>query len=205
MLWNRINCDSYCGPCDFLGRVLVIISPFAALLCGFFALMFFFTYSKGTYYYPSEDHSMVPLSITVGLLLIPLILLIYEVCYLRSFFSLVRRNFARVPRNRVLSNMVYVQHLRNVNDHLEISGHIAAALKRGEVSYNQINDRTALSSLTVQVGVALDPVEIMVYSYAFIGYLDNHRDGFVKKVNYLVLTIIIFIMFIIMLVIASRR
>ena len=92
-----------------------------------------------------------------------------------------------------------------VNKHLEISGHIATALKQGQISYDQINDSAAVSLLTVQVGVALDPVKIMVYSYDFVGYLDNYREGFVKKVNYLVLTIIIFILFTIMLVIASRR
>jgi hypothetical protein len=55
------------------------------------------------------------------------------------------------------------------------------------------------------MGVDFNPVKIMVYSYTFVGYLDNYREGFVKMVNYLVLTIIIFIPFLVMLVIASRR
>jgi hypothetical protein len=45
--------------------------------------------------------------------------------------------------------MVWVPGDHIVNKHLEISGHIAAALKRGQLSYDQINDRAALSSLTV--------------------------------------------------------
>jgi hypothetical protein len=81
--------------------------------------------------------------------MIPLSLLTYKVCYLKFFFALVRRNFAKMPRNRVLSNMVWVPGDHIVNNHLEISGHIAAALKRGQLSYDQINDRAALSSLTV--------------------------------------------------------
>jgi hypothetical protein len=77
--------------------------------------------------------------------MIPLGLLAYTVCYLKWFFGLVSKNFAKIPRNRVLSNMVWVPGDRIVNKHLEISGHIAAALKRGQLSYDQINDSAALS------------------------------------------------------------
>jgi len=46
----------------------------------------------------------------------------------------------------------------------------------------------------------------MVIKNTFIGYLDNYREGFIKKVNFLVLTIILFIVFTTMLVsVASRR
>ena len=65
-----------------------------------------------------NDRALVPLSITVGCLLIPLCLLTYAVCYLKSFFVLVRRNFARVPRSRVLSNMVWVPGNHITNKHL---------------------------------------------------------------------------------------
>jgi hypothetical protein len=196
-LFYRVSCDSYCGPCDCFGRILVVVSPWIALCSGILSIPLFFK--------QGSNNSLVLLSITVGCLLIPLCLLTYAVCYLKSFFGLVRRNFAKVPRSRVLSNMVWVPGNHFTNKHLEISGHVAAALKRGQLSYDQINDSAAVSSLTVQVGVALDPVKIMVYSYTFVEYLDNYREGFVKKVNYLVLTIIIFIPFLVMLVIASRR
>ncbi len=94
----------------------------------------------------------------VACLLILLSILSYVVWYLRSFLSLVRRNFKRIPRSRVLSNMFWVPGDHFVNDHLEISGNIAAALKRGQISYDQINDQVVLSSLDMKVGVALEPV-----------------------------------------------
>jgi hypothetical protein len=101
--------------------------------------------------------------------------------------------------------MVWVHGNHFVNEHLEISGHVAAALKRGKLSYDQINDRAVLSSLSIQVDVNLEPVQIMIYTNLFVGWIDNYREGFVKKVNYLVLTIIIFITCLVMLVIAYRR
>ena len=55
------------------------------------------------------------------------------------------------------------------------------------------------------MGVDFNPVKIMVYSYTFVGYLDNYREGFVKKVNYLVLTIVLLIVFITMLAITISR
>ena len=60
--------------------------------------------------------------------------------------------------------MVWVPGNHFGNEHLEISGHVAAALKRGQLSYDQINDRAVLSSLSIQVDVDLEPVQIMVYT-----------------------------------------
>ena len=141
----------------------------------------------------------------VGCLLILLSILAYVVWYLRSFLSLVSRNFKRIPRSRVLSNMFWIPGNHFVNDHLEISGNIAAALKRGQLSYDQINDQVVLSSLNLKVGVALEPVQIMIYTNSFVGYLDDYHKGFVKKVIYLVLTAILLIAFITMLVITVYR
>lgn len=139
-----------------------IISNFVLLISGFISLIFFFNSLGDRDDDTSFNLARVSLSITVGCLFIPLFLLTYAVCYLKSFFSLVRRNFAKVPRSKVLSNMVWVpgNHICNniCNKHLEISGHIAAALKRGQLSYDQINDRAVLSSLSIQVGVNLEPV-----------------------------------------------
>ena len=185
---------------------MVTISPITAMISCLFSIIFFFISSGNRYDDTSLNLARVFLSITVVCLVIPLFLLTYAVCYLKSSFSLVRRNFAKVPRSKVLSNMVWVPRNHICNKHLEISGHIAAALKRGQLSYDQINDRAVLSSLSIQVGVNLEPVQIMIYTNDFVGYLDNYRDGFVKKVNFLVLTIILLIVFITMLVsIASRR
>jgi hypothetical protein len=53
-----------------------------------------------------------------------------------KFTRLVERNFNLVPRNRVFSNMIYVRNLDSANEYLEISGHLAAALRRNELSYD---------------------------------------------------------------------
>jgi len=55
---------------------------------------------------------------------------------MQSFFSLVKKNFDRVPRNRAISNMVYVPNLSNINMFIEITGEIAAALRRKEIGYD---------------------------------------------------------------------
>ena len=118
-LLGRISCDSYCGPCDCLGRLLVgFISLLVAILCAPFSVMFFFMSSGDRHDDTSLNLARVSLSITFGCLLIPLCLLTYAVCYLKSFFVLVRRNFARVPRSRVLSNMVWVPGNHITNKHL---------------------------------------------------------------------------------------
>ena len=63
---------------------------------------------------------------------------------MQKFTNLVERNFNVVPRNRVFSNMIYVRNLNFTNQFLEISGHLAAALRRSELSYDQINDQAIL-------------------------------------------------------------
>lgn len=138
MFWDRISCDSFCGPCDCLGRVFVgYILPLGAFLGASLSVIFFFLSSgNDNVDRTTSILALVSLWITFGCLLIPLCLMTYVVCYLKSFFSLVSRNFTRVSRNRVLSNMVYVHHLHSSNEHLEISGHIAAALKRGQLTYD---------------------------------------------------------------------
>jgi hypothetical protein len=80
-------------------------------------------------------------------------ILINNVCYMACFLRLVGRNFALVPRSRVLTNMVYVRHLDWQNRYLDISGHLAGALRRRELTYDQINDQAVLRSLAVNVGV----------------------------------------------------
>lgn len=147
MFCSRLSCDSYCGPCDYFGRILVTFAPAIALITGILSILLFFLDQASSY--SQTNFALVPLIITVSCLMIPLGLISYMVCYLKLFFRLVSKNFAQIPRNRVLSNMVWVPGYNIVNKHLEISGHIAAALKRGQLSYDQINDQAALSSLTV--------------------------------------------------------
>jgi len=118
MFCNRISCDSYCGPCNCFGRFLVFISSFAGLLCGFISLVAFLASSGYRYYDGPSNVALVSLIIGVSFLLIPLFLLTYAVCYLKLFFSLVSRNFAKVPRSKVLSNMVWVPGNNITNKHL---------------------------------------------------------------------------------------
>jgi len=72
--------------------------------------------------------------------LIPVLCFGYTVIYMLKVTRLVERNFNLVPRNRVFSNMIYVRTSSITNKYLEISGHLAAALRKNELSYDQIND-----------------------------------------------------------------
>ncbi len=103
---SRLSCDSYCGPCDYFGRILVTFAPAFAMLAAPPSILLFIVDQASSY--RQTNMALVPLSITVFFLMVPLCLLSYTVCYLKLFFGLVRRNFAKMPRNRVLSNMVLV-------------------------------------------------------------------------------------------------
>ena len=65
---------------------------------------------------------------------------------------------------------------------------MAAALRRNEISYDQITDKARLQRLEVRVGVELETVKLMVYTWSFVKYLDNYKKGFVKRVNLLIAT-----------------
>ena len=65
---------------------------------------------------------------------------------------------------------------------------MAAALRRNEISYDQITDKARLQRLEVRVGVELETVKLMVYTQGFVKYLDNYKKGFVKRVNLLIAT-----------------
>ena len=65
---------------------------------------------------------------------------------------------------------------------------MAAALRRNEISYDQITDKARLQRLQVRVGVELETVKLMVYTWSFVKYLDNYKKGFVKRVNLLIAT-----------------
>ena len=92
-------------------------------------------------YYKREWFGVFKLLIpTVLGYLISVICFGYTVLYMVKFTRLVERNFNLVPRNRVFSNMIYVRTSSITNKYLEISGHLAAALRKNELSYDQIND-----------------------------------------------------------------
>jgi hypothetical protein len=68
--------------------------------------------------------------------IIPIILSLYCIFYMLVFKNIIERNFKLVPRNLVLSNMIYVQNTNIGNKHLEISANIAAAMRRNELNYD---------------------------------------------------------------------
>lgn len=70
--------------------------------------------------------------------------------------------------------MIYVKTLQNTNEYYEISGRVAAALSRHEISFDILNDQAALSRINVGVGVDLKPKKVMLYSDKFIEYLDGY-------------------------------
>jgi hypothetical protein len=98
--------------------------------------------ASGDYYYRREYYftAFCWLLPTVISYLIPVLCFGYTVLYMLKFTRLVERNFNLVPRNRVFSNMIYVRTSSITNKYLEISGHLAAALRKNELSYDQIND-----------------------------------------------------------------
>ena len=165
----------------------------------------FFGLSRGS---RSSSRDLLPaaraLLIVSTLLSLPAFsLALHNVVYLSSFFKLVGRNFERVPRNRVLSNMVFVRGLRFTNKFLEIKGHVAAALRRNEISYDQITNKAKLQRLQVRVGVELETVKLMVYKWDFVENLDGYKKGFVKRVNLLIVTSALLGVFLWMLIVAS--
>jgi len=96
---------------------------------------------KTQFQYSQAFRVLVP---TVIGYFVPVLCFGYTVCYMQKFTNLVERNFNLVPRNRVFSNMIYVRNLDKTNKFLEISGHLAAALRRSKLSYDQINDQAIL-------------------------------------------------------------
>ena len=182
--WNpfsklfAFDCDSFTVFFEIFFHLYLLAWPLLLFLSALF-----FGLSGGNGEYRSI------LFVSTFLSLPPFLLALYNVVYLSSFFRLVGRNFQRVPRDRVLSNMVFVRDLPGwQNRFLEIKGHVAAALRRNEISYDQITDKATLQRLQVRVGVELETVELMVYEWTFVENLDGYKKGFVKRVNLLIAT-----------------
>jgi len=182
--WNPFPkvCDFDCDSFTVFFKILFFLYlPAWPLLLFLSALFFGLSGGNGEY------RSL--LFVSTFLSLPPFLLALYNVVYLSSFFRLVGRNFQRVPRDRVLSNMVFVRNLSgSKNKFLEIKGYVAAALRRNEISYDQITDKATLQRLQVRVGVELETVNLMVYKWDFVKHLDNYKKGFVKRVNLLIAT-----------------
>ena len=131
-----INCESPCCLCETFFYILCFLYPIALIGFSLASVIMFLTAE-----YSLVFRVLVP---TVIGYLVPVLCFGYTVCYMLKFTNLVERNFNVVPRNRVFSNMIYVRNLDKTNRFLEISGNLAAALRRSELSYDQINDQAIL-------------------------------------------------------------
>ena len=143
-----INCESPCCIFETFFYILCVLYPIAliglSLASGILFLIAAFDNNndrKTQFQYFQAFCVLVP---TVIGYLVPVLCFGYTVCYMQKLTNLVERNFNLVPRNRVFSNMIYVRNLDKTNKFLEISGHLAAALRRSELSYDQINDQAIL-------------------------------------------------------------
>lgn len=80
--------------------------------------------------------------------------------------------------------MFYVNTTQFTNEYYEISGRVAAALSRHEISFDILNDQAALSRLNVGVGVDLQPKKVMFYTDRFVEYLDGYDKGWYKRIYF---------------------
>ena len=137
---SGINCNSSCCLCETLLYLLSLLYPLALFMLTLFSIMnYALAPGRNDYYwdYKGEWFGVFKLLIpTVLGYLIPVLCFGYTVLYMVKFTRLVERNFNLVPRNRIFSNMIYVRNLHLDNKYLEISGHLAAALRRNELSYD---------------------------------------------------------------------
>lgn len=111
---------------------------------------------------------------------------------MRRFILLVYYNFAIVPRRLVLSNMIHVNYIDGnfSNEYYELSGRIVAALKRKEISFDQIKNQAILSSLSINLDVSLETVEVMVYTDDFVRHLDEYRNGYYERIAVLIVNVL---------------
>ena len=141
-MFSNLSCNST----SIYLKIIMMLLAIAWIMVEFIAFLNFMTAPNTCSYYSRESHLEKLKELTellaaqLILSVIPFLLQFYVVCYMQSFFSLVKKNFDRVPRNRAISNMVYVPNLSNINMFIEITGEIAAALRRKEIGYDQIND-----------------------------------------------------------------
>jgi len=143
-----INTESPCCLCETFFYILCVLYPIALIGLSFASgLLFLIAAIDNNYYRETQEEFFkaycVLLPTVIGYL-VPVLCFGYTVCYMQKFTNLVERNFNLVPRNRVFSNMIYVRNLSSANRFLEISGHLAAALRKSELSYDQINDQAIL-------------------------------------------------------------
>lgn len=111
---------------------------------------------------------------------------------MRNFINLVEHNFSIVPRRLVLSNMIHVDKIVGnfENEYYELSGRIIAALKRKEISFDQINNQAILNSLSINLDINLETVKVMVYTDSFAKKIDDYRIGYAERIVLLILNVL---------------
>ena len=91
--------------------------------------------------------------------------------------------------------MIYFRDLFNRNEYIQISGHLAASLRRNELSYDQINNEATLRSLNIEVGVKLETVQVMLYKDNFVEFLDGYNKYNKKELISLISSVVCVILF----------
>jgi hypothetical protein len=137
-----IHSESPCCLCETFFYLLCMLYPVALVGLTLASILLYLIAPESNYFRRKENYftAFCVLLPTVIGYLVPVLCFGYTVSYMVKFTKLVERNLNLVPRNRVFSNMIYVRNLKWGNKHIEISGHLAAALRRNELSYDQIND-----------------------------------------------------------------
>ena len=88
--------------------------------------------------------------------------------------------------------MIHVDQIEGnfLNEYYELSGRIIAALKRKEISFDQINNQAVLNSLSINLDANLEPVEFMVYTDVFVKNIDDYRKGYGERIFLLFVNVI---------------
>ena len=101
--------------------------------------------------------------------------------------------------------MIYFRDLANRNEYIQISGHLAASLRRNKLSYDQINNEATLRSLNIEVGVKLETVQVMLYKDNFVEYLDGYNKHSKRELIALISSVVCVILFSILYSITTRK
>ena len=88
--------------------------------------------------------------------------------------------------------MIHVDQIEGnfLNEYYELSGRIIAALKRKEISFDQINNQAILNSLSINLDINLETVKVMVYTDSFAKKIDDYRIGYAERIVLLILNVL---------------
>ena len=134
---------------------------------------------------------------------VPLFFHCYCVIYSLCFFKVVKKNFKRVSRSKVLSRMIFANDLPVNNEFLEISSKLMMELKERTA---KISERgVSVEDIKLELGVEVDKTKIMVYSDGFPKYLDNYRAGFTSRAVWAVIMAAIFLVNLVVTILSAGK